>query len=68
MISFSVGDCFKKYNYITLSAYQYLIVLSCSGNLHDNVIILKQESGYADVYDNSFLKVSYAYFMMQFLT
>jgi hypothetical protein len=34
------------------------IILSCSGNLHDNMIIFKQESGYADVNDNSFLKVS----------
>ncbi|VAH20981.1 unnamed protein product [Triticum turgidum subsp. durum] len=30
--------------------------LTCSGNLHDNMIILKQESGYADVKDNSFLR------------
>ncbi|KAF0925264.1 hypothetical protein E2562_015975 [Oryza meyeriana var. granulata] len=33
--------------------------LTCSGNLHDNMIILKQESGYADVNDNSFLKVNF---------
>ncbi|GJM89005.1 hypothetical protein PR202_ga05598 [Eleusine coracana subsp. coracana] len=30
-----------------------------SGNLHDNMIILKQESGYADVNDNSFLKAKH---------
>ncbi|CAN6327662.1 unnamed protein product [Urochloa humidicola] len=33
--------------------------LTCSGNLHDNMIILKQETGYADVNDNSFLKVNF---------
>uniref|UniRef100_A0A452ZIB6 Bacterial surface antigen (D15) domain-containing protein n=1 Tax=Aegilops tauschii subsp. strangulata TaxID=200361 RepID=A0A452ZIB6_AEGTS len=33
--------------------------LTCSGNLHDNMIILKQESGYADVKDNSFLRVNF---------
>ncbi|KAM3405234.1 hypothetical protein ACQJBY_007994 [Aegilops geniculata] len=33
--------------------------LTCSGNLHDNMIILKQESGYADVRDNSFLRVNF---------